>query len=231
MNYLQRRAFLRQAAVLGAAFSILPQGLLRASSRVRIGLIGGGAWGRTFLALAGQHAAVKVQALCEPDAVRRAQALQLCNFPGPQLYDHWQQLVESKAIDAVLIAAPWQWHGVMALAALRAGKHVLCGPVAATTLQGHDALVQASLQRGKQYITLNETDFEWEQLALQEMVKAGLFGDILQVHTGVHCARLTGDRYALQGAASAVAMLGVHAGNPFVQVSLRPERMEYTTER
>ncbi|PUZ24391.1 Predicted dehydrogenase [Chitinophaga costaii] len=231
MDHSPRRAFLRQAAVLGAAFSILSQGFLRASSSIRIGIIGCGQWGRDCLGHALRHPGVQVRALCEPDAVQRALALSSCSFSSPSLCTHWQQLVQRKDIDAVLIATPWQWHGVMALAALRAGKHVLCGPVAATTPQGHDALALASLQHGRQYITLNETDFHEDQQALQQMVKTGLFGDILQIHTGVHCAQLPGHRYALQGASSAVSMLGVDTANPFVQLSLRKETMEYITQR
>lgn len=226
MSQYARRVFLRQASVLGAAFSILPAGFLRAASKLRIGIIGSGEWGLRYLALASQHPDVEVRALCEPDAVRRSQALSLCPFM-PDVHAHWQQLVASKTVDAVLIATPWQWHGKMALAALQAGKHVLCGPVAATTPQGHEALLRASLERGRQYITLNETDFDPDHLAVCAMVRQGLFGTIDRVHTGVHCARLPGDVYALQGAASVLPLLDISTANPFTSFSLHREKREY----
>lgn len=115
----------------------------------------------------------------------------------------------------------------MALEALKAGKHVLCGPVAASTPQGHDALVQASLRSGKQYITLNEADFAPDHIAVCNMVREGVFGDVQRVHTGVHCAQLPGDVYALQGAGSVLSMLGINAENPFTAMRLRREKMEY----
>lgn len=225
MSHNPRRAFLRQASVLGAAFSILPAGLLRAGSKLRIGVIGAGHWGRQYMSMATQHPDVSVRALCEPDAMNRQAAMRLFAFP-PDVYDHWKPLVESSNIDAVLIATPWEWHGVIALAALKAGKHVLCGPVAATTPQGHQALLHASLASNKQYITLNETDFDTDHQAVIAMVKAGVFGEIQRVHTGVHCAQLPGDVYAMQGAGSVMAMLGVNAANPFTQLTLRSEKME-----
>lgn len=216
--------------MLAATFSILPAGMVRAASKLRIGVIGSGAWGLQYLSLAAQHPDVSVRALCEPDADRRRQALSLCALP-PDVYTHWQQLIACPHIDAVLIATPWQWHGVMALAALKAGKHVLCGTVAATTPEGHDALLRASFESGRQYITLNETDFHPDQLAVGAMVKEGLFGDIHEVRTGVHCAQLPGDMYALQGASSVLSMLGVNAENPFTRLSLRREKMECLVNR
>jgi predicted dehydrogenase len=44
----------------------------------------------------------------------------------PKQYRTYQELLAADDIDAVIIAAPDHWHGTIAMAAARAGKHVYC---------------------------------------------------------------------------------------------------------
>ena len=44
--------------------------------------------------------------------------------PAPKRYDTYHELLAADDIDAVVIAAPDHWHGTIAMAAARAGKHV-----------------------------------------------------------------------------------------------------------
>jgi predicted dehydrogenase len=44
--------------------------------------------------------------------------------PSPKRYKNYQDLINAKDIDAVIIATPDHWHGPMAIAAANAGKHV-----------------------------------------------------------------------------------------------------------
>lgn len=44
--------------------------------------------------------------------------------PSPKVYKTYQELIAADDIDAVIIAAPDHWHGTIAMAAARAGKHV-----------------------------------------------------------------------------------------------------------
>jgi len=46
--------------------------------------------------------------------------------PPPRRYGTYQELIAADDIDAVIIAAPDHWHGTIAMAAARAGKHVYC---------------------------------------------------------------------------------------------------------
>jgi predicted dehydrogenase len=45
---------------------------------------------------------------------------------APKRYRTYQELMAADDIDAVVIAAPDHWHGTMAMAAAKAGKHVYC---------------------------------------------------------------------------------------------------------
>lgn len=46
--------------------------------------------------------------------------------PSPKVYRNYQDLLAAADIDAVIIATPDHWHGTIAMAAARAGKHVYC---------------------------------------------------------------------------------------------------------
>jgi predicted dehydrogenase len=46
--------------------------------------------------------------------------------PAPRQYKTYQELLAAEDIDAVIIATPDHWHGTIAMAAARAGKHVYC---------------------------------------------------------------------------------------------------------
>jgi predicted dehydrogenase len=46
--------------------------------------------------------------------------------PLPKRFSTWQELIAADDIDAVVIASPDHWHGTIAMAAAKAGKHVYC---------------------------------------------------------------------------------------------------------
>ena len=48
------------------------------------------------------------------------------DFSEVSVYNNWKQLVDDPNIEAVTICLPTDLHAEVTLAALRAGKHVLC---------------------------------------------------------------------------------------------------------
>ena len=68
-------------------------------------------------------------------------------FNIPTVYDNWQDLLEDPGIDAVCIGTWPYMHRTMTLAALAAGKHVLCAARMATTPQDTPEMPDGSLPR------------------------------------------------------------------------------------
>lgn len=68
---------------------------------------------------------VKVIAACDVDSQHREEA---CKVFGPDCkgYADFRELLQDKAIDAVVIGTPDHWHATIAIAALKAGKDVYC---------------------------------------------------------------------------------------------------------
>lgn len=124
MASFNRRNFLGGALTVGglAALSVRPTWAAGANDQVNIGLIGCGGRGAELLRSFRKVPGLKVAALCDPDQ-ERVDALAK-EYDGAAKYRDLRKLLDSKDIDAVVIATPNHWHCLAAIWALEAGKHV-----------------------------------------------------------------------------------------------------------
>jgi predicted dehydrogenase len=90
---------------------------------IRLGVIGWGYWGPNLGRNVAAADRCRLVAVADHSADRLAMAGR--THPGVRLERSGEALIADPAIDAVVIATPVQTHFDLALAALRAGKHVL----------------------------------------------------------------------------------------------------------
>jgi predicted dehydrogenase len=97
--------------------------------------------------------------------------------------DEYEECLANPQVSAVYIATPPGEHGTYAVAAARAGKHVLCEkPLAATTLQSRH-IVEAHRRAGTFLMTAYRKYFEPACLYVRHMVANGDLGRIDTIHT------------------------------------------------
>src|SRR5262245_3546204 len=103
-----------------------------ARKRLNIAIAGVGYWGKNLLRTFSRLPAARVTDLCDVDSARLA-AIQ-DEYAGLAVGSDFAALCARDDVDAILVATPPSRHHAMALAALRAGKHVwvekplaLCG--------------------------------------------------------------------------------------------------------
>lgn len=113
---INRRRFLKTAAIAAAAGATGPVWANPPSSEVRIGLIGCGVRGKAYFG--------RVHAVCDPDRERLGAAAQSCGLPESQTATDFRRLLDAPDIDAVVVATPDHWHAPAAILACQAGKHV-----------------------------------------------------------------------------------------------------------
>ncbi len=146
-----RREFLgRTAAKLGAAacvpYVITSDALARpgrpgANDRIITGHIGIGGMGRG-------HLRADAAALCDVDANHLKGAAE--RVPGePALYKDYRRVLDRKDVDAVVIASPDHWHGLMTVHACQAGKDVYVEKPASKTIEEGRAMVKAAKRYGR----------------------------------------------------------------------------------
>ena len=112
---------------------------------IGVGVIGYGYWGPNLVRNFYQTKGAKVQTICDQKIDRLD--LVASRYPAVRLCSDAQQLINDPSVDAVCIATPVSSHFDLALAALRAGKHVLVEkPMTANVTQA-SILIEEALKR------------------------------------------------------------------------------------
>ena len=123
-------------------------------SELKIGLIGSGFMGQAH-ADAFRRAALLYPNLPRPvlamlaDRDEPTAARAAARFGFARSTGNWRRLVEDPDIDVVDITSPNNLHHEMALAALRAGKHVYCEKPLAVTVAEAEEMAAAAAESGK----------------------------------------------------------------------------------
>lgn len=190
---MKRRDFLQTGAVTAAGITILPTGTLFASTsnKVRLGYIGVGARGMSHISEGSLRDDVEIVAICDT----QESSLSICrNFiakkgrPAAKEYtgslDAYKELLERKDIDAVIISTPWQFHHQQAVDAMNAGKYVGCEVIAGLTVKEHWDIVNTSEKTGMPYMTLENVSYRRDVMAVLNMVRQNLFGELIHLEGG-----------------------------------------------
>ena len=114
--------------------------------------------------------------ICDPDGQKLEEWKR--NFPQIAVYASFADLLEKGDFDAVFIATPIDLHCGQSIAAMRAGKHVLCEVYAANTLDEMENLVQTVEETGRVYMMAENYVYMRQNLMVLNMVEQGVFGDI-----------------------------------------------------
>lgn len=98
-------------------------------------------------------------------------------------FEDFRELLALRDIDAVTIGTPDHWHALIAIAALKAGKHVYCEKPLTLTLEEGRALVRAQRETGKTLQTGSQQRSDARFRLACELVRNGRIGTVRQVTT------------------------------------------------
>lgn len=190
---MHRRRFIQATAALAAA-GLLPSLPTRArGQRLRLGVIGTGLRGQSQLRVLVGREDVEITALCDTQAVMLERALAILDQAGrrkPRVYggdgdeNAWKAMLDAGDLDAVLIVTPWEWHAPQAIAAMQAKIAVGCEVVAGITLEDHWDVLRTQQRTGTPYMLLENVCYRRDVLAVLQMVRAGLFGELVHLQGG-----------------------------------------------
>lgn len=128
ISNLNRRSFIKNTVLVCAGISIIPRhvlgrGFIAPSDQLNIAVIGGGGKGYSDLMNVWNNGASNIAAICDVDWQRSSRAFE--QFPKAKKFKDYRKLFDQiKDIDAVTISTPDHTHAVIAMAAMKMGKHV-----------------------------------------------------------------------------------------------------------
>jgi predicted dehydrogenase len=167
---------------------------------IGVGSRGSGAVSR-FLNIDG----VEVKAICdlEQSNLDRIQAhLTEIGRPEAAMYtgeEDWKKVCERDDIDLVYIATHWALHTPISVYAMEQGKHVISEIPIAKTIEECWQLVNTAERTRRHCMMLENTCYDFFELATLNMAQQGLFGELVHVEGAyIHDLReyMFGDRIA-----------------------------------
>ncbi len=195
-----RRSFLKHGTILATGFFIVPRhvlggkGYIAPSDKIGLGFIGTGKQARGLANRFGKIEEVNLLAGCDVDkskltlfkeSVSKITFEQLGEARNCELFEDYEDLLASDAVDAVIIATPDHWHAIMSIAAMKAGKDVYCEKPLAHTVKEGRAMVKAA-DRYKKILQTGSMQRSNERFRhAVELVRNGYLGDIRQVKVSV----------------------------------------------
>ncbi|MFN7938872.1 MAG: Gfo/Idh/MocA family oxidoreductase [Bryobacteraceae bacterium] len=171
MVSVSRRAAVLQAASAGVAMA---QG---GAARAKVGLIGNGNRGTAHLGAYVKMPEIQVTALSDLDGTRM-DAYNAKLGGGATKYVDWRELIRDKNVEVVAIATPNFLHPEMAIAALRAGKHVLLEKPIAINYQLAKQIEAEAKKSGKVFAVGMQRRYRPMDAHVQQLVDSGLIGDV-----------------------------------------------------
>ena len=177
MKY-HRRTFLKTGLVAMAGYPSLFAANPPASRKLRIAGIGVGGMGfNNMTNLAGEE----VVALCDVDHAFAARAFE--RFPEAKRWVDFREMLERQPeIEAVMIATPDHTHASIALAALKAGRHVFCQKP--LTHDIHEARVlakAAAAAEGCVAVMGNQHHSSAGMRRVNDWVRGGVIGEVKRI--------------------------------------------------
>ena len=143
--------------------------------KVNVAIVGLG-FGTQFIPIYKRHPQANMYAICR----RSRAALNAVGdaFGVGRRYERFEDVLADPAVDYVHINSPLTDHGWMSIAALKAGKHVMCTVPMAITLEECGEIVRLVRETGLKYMMAETVLYSREYFYAKELYASGRLGRI-----------------------------------------------------
>src|SRR5215468_11338032 len=146
---------------------------------IKVGVVGCGYWGPNLVRNLKQSSDCHLKLLCDVSEQRLSHMRRL--YPDLSTTTNFQDLLDDREIDAVVIATPVRFHFEMAKSALNAGKHVFVEKPIARTVAEAEELVELAGSLGKVLMVGHTFLFSPAVRRMKEIIDAGDIGKVQYV--------------------------------------------------
>ena len=147
-----------------------------AQNVTRIGIIGAGWPGQVHARGCAEAGGFKVVAVADLIPARRKQVVS--EFGASREFADAKELIDDTEVDAVVVCLPNHLHAKVSIAALRAGKHVVCETPPAINAKEAKQIASAATKTGKVLLYGFQRRFGGAEQASRQAVERGYAGDV-----------------------------------------------------
>ncbi|MBK8505878.1 MAG: Gfo/Idh/MocA family oxidoreductase [Saprospiraceae bacterium] len=187
---MNRRSFLEKAS-MGSAIAFTPFSIpyISAETKLKVGLIGAGWYGMVDTEAALTVGGVEVIGVCDIDSEHLSESIdKLEKIQGsrPKAFKDYQELLEQKDLQAVIIGTMPHWHALHFIAACEKGLAIYCEkPLSYDVAEGL-AMIRAAKKAGN----IVQIGFQRRQSEafkrVKDFIASGKAGDIKQIQAQIH---------------------------------------------
>ncbi len=113
----------------------------------------------------------------------------LAESRGIHAYATREELLADPRIELVTIATPNDTHEEIAIAALRAGKNVICEKPVTLSMESLERMISVAKECGKIFTVHQIRRFDVDYLAMKQLHDSGEIGDVIRLESRVHGSR------------------------------------------
>lgn len=115
--------------------------------------------------------------------LNKERAAQLAEKYGCKAYDSYEELLADPGIDAVSVCVANNVHAEISIAAMKAGKHVLCEKPMAVTLEECEEMVKTAKETGKYLMIGQNQRLAKAHRKAKQLIAEGAIGKVLTFRT------------------------------------------------
>ena len=150
---------------------------------IRWGIIGPGAIAHNYADGLAQSTAGKLVAIAGRDAARRDAFGDAYAIAADKRHDTYAGLMADPDVDAIYISTPHPWHAELSIAALRAGKHVLCEKPAGMNAAEVVAVTEVAAEEGRFFMEAFMYRCHPQIARALEIIASGEIGTVRHIRT------------------------------------------------
>ncbi|WP_409288130.1 Gfo/Idh/MocA family protein [Peribacillus sp. SCS-37] len=148
---------------------------------LKIGVVGCGSIARhRHLPEYAANKQVDIAAVCD---IVLERAEEMADLYGAKAYRNYEEMLNDDGIDAISVCTPNYLHAPVSIAALKAGKHVLCEKPMATSKEEADAMIEAAQENGKKLMIAHNQRFVPSHQRARKLISDGEAGRIYSFRT------------------------------------------------
>lgn len=147
--------------------------------KIKVGIIGcGGIANGKHMPNLAKNKDVEMTAFCDIIPEKAELAAEKFGSADAKVYTDYKKLLKDESIDVVHVCTPNRSHSFITVAALEAGKHVMCEKPMAKTYAEAKKMLEASKRTGKKLTIGYQQRWRGDSLYLKKSCENGELGDI-----------------------------------------------------